>query len=348
MQPAFLILENGKAFPGWTPLPIPPHTTGEVVFNTGMTGYPETLTDPSYAGQILAFTYPLIGNYGIPAPSAWESARIHAKGVVVSESCTHWSHYSSLESLTEWLHSQNIALIAGVDTRELTKMLRHQGTMRGIIQTHPRIPDSWPAHSGIPHPVSLVSCKQDTLYGNGKKVVLAVDFGMKENILRCLLQFPITVRRVPYDYDFTKTEYDGIFLSNGPGDPMECTAALPHLATALKNKKPIFGICLGSQLMGLAAGAKTYKLPFGHRGQNQPCIELPSQKCLITSQNHGYAIDERSLPQEWEVSFRNLNDRSVEGIRHKTAPFFSVQFHPEASPGPTDSRWMFEQFYRAL
>lgn len=335
---ASLVLKNGCTYSGQAPEWQTEPAFGEVVFTTGMTGYPESLTDPSYTGQILVFTYPLIGNYGVPSPKEWESEKIHAAGVVISEVCQD-------HSLLEWLKTQKISALLGVDTRALTKELRSAGTMLGAITLEPKKVYTF---QEMTHPVSRAACKEIRTYNSEKKVVIAIDCGMKENIIRNLSKLPITVKRVPFDYDFTEEHYDGVFISNGPGDPTDCTTTIEILKKVFQKEKPVFGICLGTQLMALASGAKTYKLPFGHRGHNQPCIELASRKCFITSQNHGYAIDEMSLSSEWEVSFKNLNDGSVEGIRHKTKPFFSVQFHPEAAPGPTDTTWLFNQFYQLL
>jgi len=317
---------------------------GEVVFNTGMTGYVETLTDPSYADQILVFTYPLIGNYGVMDASTWESAKIHLKGVVMSELCQGWSHEGAVESLFAWLQAQGVPFITDVDTRSLTKYLRTRGTMMGAISP------SWQADfATLTAKTPQVSISRPEIYNpKHTKTLIVVDCGMKDNILRSLMQLPLRIKRVPMDYDYTAEDYDGVFISNGPGDPEDYTQTIAITKKALAKGKPVFGICLGNQLMGLAAGAKTYKLPFGHRGHNQPCIDLADQKCYITSQNHGYAIDEKSLPAGWRVSYRNLNDQSIEGIAHQDKPFFAVQFHPEASPGPTDSAWLFERFYSLL
>ncbi|MSU75231.1 MAG: carbamoyl-phosphate synthase (glutamine-hydrolyzing) small subunit [Candidatus Magasanikbacteria bacterium] len=351
LKPSQLILKNGRVFPGLSPAHQKGQFHGEVVFNTGMTGYVETLTDPSYNGQILTFTYPLIGNYGVPGPKTWESKKIHLSGVVVSEACEKYSHSTALRSLLEWLKDQQVPILMGVDTRALTKVIRESGVMLGAIlcgeqnkqgKQIRQIKHEDPNDRNL---VAEVSIKKPKTYGTGKKKIIAVDCGMKENIIRSLQQFPWTIERVPYNYDYTKEKFDGLFLSNGPGDPAACTETIAILKKAIKMQKPIMGICLGSQLMALAAGAKTYKLPFGHRGQNQPCQEVESGKCSITSQNHGYAVDEKTLPKGWYVNFRNLNDNSVEGVAHKTLPFFSVQFHPEASPGPVDTRWLFEKFY---
>ena len=314
---------------------------GEVVFNTGMTGYIESLTDPSYSGQILVFTYPLIGNYGVQDKTVWESDRIHAAGVVVSEAS---------ESFAEWLHQQNVPLITGVDTRALTKHIRSYGTMTGEI----RSTKSETLNKFQIPKFKIVSIKTPKIYNEQfKKTIIAVDCGMKESIIRSLMKLPYRIKRVPYDYDYTGEDYEGAVLSNGPGDPLDYKKTVEITKKVFKKNKPVFGICLGTQIMALAAGAKTYKLKFGHRGHNQPVIEAKSEKrkaknCFITSQNHGYAVDEKTLPSDWYVNFRNLNDNSVEGIAHKIKPFFAVQFHPEACPGPTDTEFLFEKFHELL
>lgn len=343
--PAKLILESGETFPGFSPSWQSGAAFGEVVFTTGMTGYIESLTDPSYTGQILTFTFPLIGNYGVPPKEKWESGKLQASGVVTGQ-VSHWtSHWDAEISFLDWLKKQNTPLITGVDTRALTKTLRKKGVALGAIcQSSPQTffdPNR-------EHLVKKVSCFQKETVGSGLKTVIAVDCGMKENIVRHLLRYPLKVIRVPYDYDYTNDEYDAVFLSNGPGDPSVCVETVAILKKALKQPKPIFGICLGTQLMALAIGAKTYKLKFGHRGQNQPCRDILQQRCILTSQNHGYAIEEKTLPPDWQVTFRNLNDDSVEGIAHKTLPYFAVQFHPESSPGPTDAAYLFDQFYEKI
>jgi len=355
MVPAQLTLVNGSVFSGFSPAWQRDFYPGEVVFTTGMTGYVESLTDPSYAGQILTFTYPLIGNYGVPAPAKWESRRIWARGVVVSETCENWSHSEGRKSLLEWLKDQRVPIITGVDTRALTKTLRESGVMLGGIDSRNTYHVALNSKKCLEFPdpneknlVAQVSIKKPKLYGTGRKTLIAVDCGMKENIIRELERFAWKIKRVPYNYDYTKENYDAVLLSNGPGDPVMATDTIAILQKAMKQRKPIFGICLGSQILALAAGARTYKLPYGHRGQNQPCRDEATKQCLITSQNHGYAVRENSLPKGWYVNFRNLNDGSVEGVSHKTLPFFSVQFHPEASPGPTDARGLFEKFYRLL
>lgn len=341
-KPGYLTLSDGTTWQGLMPTWQKQPCQGEVVFNTGMTGYIESLTDPSYTRQILVFTYPLIGNYGV-IPAASESSKIQVSGIIVSEAAAHWSHSAAQKSLMKWLKSENVPLLTGVDTRALTKHLRTSGTMNGAIANTPGI-------AVLPAPKhTFVSVPEPVLYENdGHKKIILVDCGAKENILRSLLKLPVSVKRVPHDYDYTNEEYDGVVLSNGPGDPTDYQATIAIAKKALTKGKPVFGICLGSQIMALAAGAKTYKLKFGHRGHNQPCLELDGKHGFITSQNHGYAIDAKSLPRDWHVTFENLNDGSVEGIAHKTKPFFSVQFHPEACPGPTDTAWLFERFNRAL
>lgn len=336
---ATLYLEDGNTFDGQLLFQSAPRV-GEVVFNTGMTGYVESLTDPSYRGQILVFTYPLIGNYGVSLAHS-ESDKIQVSGVVVAEAATNWSHSGADRSLLQWLKSQDIPLLVGVDTRALTKHLRTRGTVLGAIGTVK--PKNWKLN------FAPSSANPPKIYNRGgsKRVVL-VDCGAKGNILQSLMGLALQIKLVAHDYDYTNEDYDAVLISNGPGDPEDYRQTVAIAKQSMKSGKPMFGICLGSQIMGLAAGAKTYKLLFGHRGHNQPCIEVASNKCYITSQNHGYAVDERTLPPGWCVSFRNLNDQSVEGIAHTTKPFFSVQFHPEACPGPTDTRWLFERFYQLI
>jgi carbamoyl-phosphate synthase small subunit len=347
LVPSRLVLQSGEIFEGASPEWSETSVFGEVVFSTGMMGYVESLTDPSYAGQILNFCFPLIGNYGVPDPKEWESPKIQARGVVLSEISPFCDHYQAVSTLDRWLKEQKIPYICGVDTRALTQCLRKQGVALGAIVRTPNPPHSFP-DPNQEHLVALVSPKKTREYGKGKKKIIAVDCGMKENSIRNLLNFPVTVKRVPFNYDYTKEEFDGIFISNGPGDPVLCKETIAILQKALTMNKPIFGICLGAQLLALSIGAKTYKLLFGHRGQNQPCEDLLTGRCVLTSQNHGYAIDEKTLPSDWQVTFRNLNDFSVEGIQHQSRPIFAVQFHPEASPGPLDTLSLFEKFYQLL
>lgn len=346
LKNALLCLESGRTFSGFCPENQFETTYGEVVFSTGMTGYVESLTDPSYAGQILCFTYPLIGNYGVPNKALWESEKIHAKGVIVSSPTIKASHRESEKDFLSWLHKQNVPVIWGIDTRALTKVLREKGSSLGAIGLK--------KVSFVEKPfdqknlIASVSTKKPYDVGKGKKTLIAVDCGMKKNILRSLVKMGFHVRVVPFDYDYTKEPYDGLFLSNGPGNPEDAEKTLSILRKALLLDKPIFGICLGSQLLAIASGAKTYKLPFGHRSQNQPCLDIEKNRCILTSQNHGFAIDEATLSSDWTVSFTNVNDGSVEGISHREKPFFAVQFHPESCPGPNDARYLFERFYEIL
>jgi carbamoyl-phosphate synthase small subunit len=336
---AKLVLEDGSAFAG-RPHGAPRSVSGEVVFNTGMVGYTEALTDPSYSGQIMVLTYPLVGNYGVPPE--FESGRIQAAGLVVSELALEYSHASAQKSLPQWLHEEGIPCLAGVDTRALTKKLRQQGCMLGkIVVGGEDVALDDPNRRNL---VAAVSNAERVVYeGKGKSVVV-VDCGAKGSIVEELRARELTVIRVPWNYDFLAEDFDAVLVSNGPGDPTACAPTIRNLEKALRMGKPVMGICLGHQLMALAAGASTYKLKFGHRGHNQPCIEEASGRCLITSQNHGYAVDPATLPAGWEPWYTNANDGSNEGMRHVSRPFMSVQFHPEAAPGPVDSRGLFDRF----
>jgi carbamoyl-phosphate synthase small subunit len=346
---ARLILEDGSNFEGWT-FGSATGIEGETVFTTGMAGYPQSLTDPSFCGQILVSTYPLVGNYGVPddslddhgIPRNFESSRIWASGLVVSEVCTQPSHYASVRSLPAWMESQGVPGIEGIDTRALTKRLREKGVMRGsiLVEGCPEPPSTASAHS-----VAAVSSPVARLYGEGGSPRVAlIDCGAKNNILRCLLSRGAEVNVLPWNAGLEGLAYDGIFLSNGPGDPKTCTKTIATVRRALAGEKPVFGICLGAQIMALAAGGDTYKLPYGHRGQNQPCVELSTGRCFITSQNHGYAVREESLPPGWEIWFTNGNDGTVEGLRSLRGPFSAVQFHTEGCPGPRDTEFLFDSF----
>ena len=347
-----ILLENGQEFKGFS-FGAETSTSGEVVFNTGMVGYPESLTDPSYRGQILVFTYPLIGNYGIPenptGPSSiLESSQIQVKGVIISDYSAEYSHWSASKSLGEWLKEHNLPGITGIDTRELTKILRENGTMLGKIIFEDQI-ISWedPNRRDV---VKEVSINNPVVHNEkaGNKRVILIDCGVKNNIIRNLVERDVTVIQVPYYYNFTDLQYDGVFISNGPGDPMNCTAAIQNIMKILQQDIPIFGICLGSQIIALAAGGKTYKLKYGHRSQNQPCLLSGTKRCFITSQNHGFAVDMNSLGKEWEELFINVNDGTNEGFRHRTKPITGIQFHPEANPGPYDTAFLFDEFVNSL
>ncbi|PIR26505.1 MAG: carbamoyl-phosphate synthase (glutamine-hydrolyzing) small subunit [Deltaproteobacteria bacterium CG_4_10_14_0_2_um_filter_43_8] len=356
--PITLLLEDGTIFPGFS-FGAPADSFGEIVFNTGMVGYPESFTDPSYRGQILVLTYPLIGNYGVPDDSQtalrewFESDRVQISGLVVSEySETHY-HWQSHSGLSDWLVQQGVPGICGVDTRALTKHLRSKGTMRAKIIQEKNVPALQVKNLVFEpktsrHVVSEVSVKTSITYDGGKKRIALIDCGCKNTIIHSLMKRGATVIRVPWNYDVTSLDVDGVLCSNGPGDPTANQATIRNLQKVLKAEIPLFGICLGNQLMSLAVGAKTYKLKFGHRSQNQPCFVVGTKRCYITSQNHGYAVDEKTLPSDWEPWFENANDGSNEGLRHKTKPFMSVQFHPEAMPGPVDTAFLFDEFLSML
>lgn len=357
MRKVTLVLGDGSKFHGQSfgyEAPI----AGEVVFNTAMMGYPESLTDPSYAGQLLTMTFPLVGNYGVPAfsieknglPTFMESDKIYASALIVANYSEQPSHWNSSESLSEWLKREKKPGITGIDTRELTKVLREHGVMMGkiLFDDEPNnIPEA--DYEGVNF-VDRVSTKEIIRYneGAGKKVIL-VDCGVKANIIRSLIQRGVEVIRVPWNYDYSSMEYDGLFLGNGPGDPDMCNDAVEIIRKHINNStKPICGICMGNQLLSKAAGATIYKLKYGHRGHNQPVRLVGTNKCYITSQNHGYAVDASTLDEDWEELFVNMNDGSNEGIRHKTNHWFTAQFHPEACSGPVDTYFMFDKFVETL
>ncbi|MCP3680645.1 MAG: glutamine-hydrolyzing carbamoyl-phosphate synthase small subunit [Gammaproteobacteria bacterium] len=347
-KPAKLILASGETFSGDIPVWQPNVIVGEAVFNTSMVGYVEAATDPSYSGQLLTFTYPLIGNYGVPAPARWESERAQAAALVLSSAADFYQHRDGVSALLTWCHEQQLPLIMNIDTRALTKSLSRNGaTAAAIVADGSKMPATLP-DINKEHWVKKVSIAEPQQYDNGERTLVVVDCGMKRNIWRHLQRLPLNLKRVPFDYDFTNEPYDAVFISNGPGNPEICRETIVILQKVLAGDKPVFGVCLGSQLMALAIGAKTYKLRFGHRGQNQPCLLEGSERCYLTSQNHGYSIVEESLPEEWQVLFRHLNDETVQGICHRNKPFSSVQFHPEAAPGPTDTEWLFDQFYQTI
>ena len=357
MRNVTLVLSDGTKFHGKSfgyDVPV----AGEVVFNTAMMGYPESLTDPSYAGQLLTMTFPLVGNYGVPPftieesgiPTFMESDKIYASALIVSDYTEEHSHWNAVESLADWLKREHVPGITGIDTRELTKVLREHGVMMGKILFDDE-PDNIPEadYEGVNF-VDRVSTKEIIRYneGAGKKVVL-VDCGVKANIIRSLITRGVEVIRVPWNYDYTGMEYDGLFLGNGPGDPDMCNDAVEVIRKQMSmSKKPICGICMGNQLLSKAAGAKIYKLKYGHRGHNQPVRMVGTDKCYITSQNHGYAVDASTLDKDWQELFVNMNDGSNEGIRHKDNPWFTSQFHPEACSGPVDTYFMFDKFVETL
>lgn len=351
-RPAQLILEDNTVFRGYH-FGARKVVSGEVVFNTGMIGYAESLSDPSYHGQILVLTYPLIGNYGVPGydtedglPRYFQSDKIHVQGLVVSGICDDYSHWNARKSLPEWMAECNVPGIYGIDTRQLTKKLREKGTMLGkIVYARDNVPFQDPNTRNL---AAEVSIKEPVVYARGKKRVIVADCGVKNNILRAFLKRNITVIRVPWDYDLLKERAHGIVISNGPGDPRRCIATIDNVARAMSRGVPLLGICLGAQILGLAAGARTFKLKYGHRGHNQPCVEAGTKRCYITSQNHGYAVDGDALPEDWRQWFYNDNDKTNDGIVHISKPFFGTQFHPEASPGPDDTEFLFDMFLRGM
>ncbi len=363
MKKGKLILKDGHTFDGYI-FGAETSSSGEVVFSTGMVGYPQSITDPSFHGQILTFTYPLIGNYGIPGEKnsqngiseLFESDKVHIKGLVVSEYSENYSHWHAQKSLSDFLKEAGVPGITGIDTRALTKILRTKGSMPGkIVVEKDDIELYDPNKTNM---IPEVSPKGVTYYKADKEIkrIVMIDCGVKNNTIRSFLKRGISIIRVPWDYDFfekstgTKApkEFDGVFISNGPGNPALLTPTINIIKKCFAQKIPTFGICLGNQLMGLAAGAKTYKLKYGHRAQNQPCINTETGLCYMTSQNHGYAIDEKTLPKDWDVWYTHANDGTVEGIKHKKLPFMAVQFHPEACPGPVDSENLFDLFIKTL
>ena len=356
--------------------------SGEVVFNTGMVGYPESLTDPSYRGQILTFTYPLIGNYGVPSEEKneygfaknLESEEIHVRGVIVGQLSEEFSHHKGVSSLHNWLEHHGIPGITGIDTRALTKKLREHGVMLGRIVQDDSELKMENEKLNIEDPnlrnlVEEVSCKEVVTYlpsvalgkdGETKDTevratVACFDCGIKNNILRSFLKRGVRVHRLPWNFNLAGSDlqYDALFISNGPGDPKTCKETIEQIKIAIDKQIPTFGICLGNQLLALAIGGDTYKMKYGHRGVNQPCIEIgedgePTSKCIITSQNHGFAVDEKKLPEGWSAWFKNANDGTNEGIKHKSGKFFSVQFHPESTPGPEDANYLFDEFLTVI
>lgn len=352
-KPVRLILDDGTIFEGRS-FGAEKAAAGEVVFSTAMVGYPESLTDPSYIGQILTVTFPLVGNYGVPEDSFtngisdfFESEKIQISGLIISDYSHEYSHWNAKKSLGEWLKEHNVPGIYGIDTRELTKILREKGSMKGKIVFGDENEIDF-LDPNTENQVAKASCTEVITYGAGDKKVVLVDCGVKHNIIRCLLKRDITLIRVPWDYDFNQIEFDGLFISNGPGNPDFCEVTVQNIRKAMETGKPICGICMGNQLLSKAGGATVYKLKYGHRSHNQPVRLANSERCFITSQNHGFAVSNSSLGEEWEPLFTNLNDGTNEGICHKTKPFFSAQFHPEAASGPTDTDFIFDMFFDKL
>ena len=354
MTKKYLHLEDGTVLEGEA-FGANNETLGEVVFSTGMTGYPESLTDPSFAGQILTFTYPLLGNYGVPKVvyqdkhllKNFESERIWVQGVVVGTQIEYPSHHASFATFDNWLKQQKIPGVTGVDTRALTLNLREKGVMKGKL-TNSGQKISWKTVD-TPGTIKKVSHNQIISYlpkGKPARTIALLDCGVKHGIIRALLRQQYKVIRVPYDFDPLKLSerVDGVVCSNGPGDPKDWTETVAIIQNILKTDLPFVGICLGHQLLALAIGADTYKLPYGHRGLNQPCLDISTNKAYVTSQNHGYAVNKKTLPQDFSEWFVNLNDSTNEGIKHKKKPIMSMQFHPEGCPGPFDTEWVFGMF----
>ena len=341
-QQGILMLEDGTTFEG-TSFGFAHEISGEVVFGTGMVGYPEAITDASFAGQILVMTYPIIGNYGVPDSAFWESDRIHVAGLIVSDYVDIPSHAESTMNLGTWLRKERVPALEIKDTRLLTQHIRTHGTMLGRFVFDTEVPFYDPNSDNL---VARVSTKHVQQEGEGHTTIVLIDCGAKRNIAHSLLARNVRVITVPWDWDpfadAVGMDFDGIVVSNGPGNPKMAQKTIATIRSAMERKVPTLGICLGHQLLALAAGGDTYKLKFGHRSQNQPCILQGTKRCYITTQNHGFAVGQ--LPQDFSPWFVNANDGSNEGIRHERYPFLSVQFHPEAMPGPMDTEWIFDYF----
>jgi len=364
---AVLVLEDGSHFFGHG-FGAVKKVLGEIVFSTSMVGYPEALTDPSYNGQILTLTYPLVGNYGVPPydlelgiPRYFESENIKVTGLAIHELCKKPYHWASTKTLDEWLKSEDVPGIYGIDTRKLTKKLRVKGVMLGILQVceereEPNLEKLLKEVETVPDPnlrdlVGEVTVKEPVHHKvGGNKVVALIDCGAKHGILRNLLKRGINVVRVPYNFSAKEIlEYDPtcVVISNGPGDPKKCVKTIDCVRELVEEDVPVMGVCLGVQILALAMGGDTFKLKYGHRSQNQPVLNLKTKRCYITTQNHGYAIDSKSLKEtDLDVLFINANDKTVEGIKHKSKPAFAFQWHPEAGPGPYDTEFLFDEFLK--
>lgn len=363
-DPAVLLLEDGTLFQG-KGFGAETTVVGELVFNTGMVGYPESMTDSSYAGQVLAFTYPLIGNYGVPSekdrdvfglPRNFESSGIKLTGIVVQEYCQRPSHWASVQTLSGWMDGEGVPGIEGVDTRALVSTIRERGVMMCVLSTGEGAANRRELKRAIEKAarydsvdfVRRVSVKRPETYGEAEERVVVIDCGVKESIIRNMLVRGYAVVRVPFDSsyaDVMKNDPSGVIVSNGPGDPRLCVETVKTTSRLVDSEVPVLGICLGEQVLGMSQGAETYKLKYGHRGQNKPVVDLESGRGYVTSQNHGYAVDPKSLSgTELRPWFVNGDDKSVEGLVHGTRPAMAVQFHPEAAPGPYDTEFVFDRF----
>ena len=339
-----LILSDGSEFQG-TSFGYEQAKSGELVFSTGMVGYPESLTDPSYEGQILISTYPIIGSYGVPDKKYWESSRIHVSGLIISQYIDTPSHFQSKTTLGDWLKKEKVPGLVISDTRYLTQKLRDGGAQLAKIIFNNDINFDDPNKKNL---VAAVSTLRVSKEGKGIKTVVLIDCGAKRNIIRNLVERGVRVITVPWDFDIFSLsgKVDGVIVSNGPGDPKMADVTINIVKKILTKKIPVLGICLGNQILALAVGGDTYKMKFGHRGQNQPCIMVGTKRCYLTTQNHGFAISK--IPVGFSPWFINANDNTNEGIIHKKYPFMSVQFHPEASPGPVDTGWIFDEFLKKI
>lgn len=359
MRNVTLVLEDGSKFHGKS-FGYEKPVQGEVVFNSAMTGYPEALTDPVFAGQIMVMTYPQVGNYGVPSldektdglANFTESDRIQPACLIVSDYSETYCHWNAKESLGEWLVREQVPAITGIDTREITKTLRENGVMRGriVFEGLAEETEAAPVYDEVNY-AAQVCCKEVIRYNEGApKKVVVVDCGIKNNTLRSLIRRGVEVIRVPWDYDFNTLEFDGLLLGSGPGNPDTCEATVANIIRFLQNDKmrPCLGIGMGNLLLAKAAGAKTYKLKYGHRTHNQPVRKVGTNTCFITTQTHGYAVDAATLPEEWTTSYVNMNDGTNEGIRHIHKPWAAVQFQPEACHNPVAADPIFDEFVTLL
>ena len=362
--PAVLLLEDGTLFLG-RGFGADATVVGELVFNTGMVGYPESMTDPSYSGQVLTFTYPLIGNYGVPSaqdkdvfglPRYFESGAIKVKGIVVQEYCQKPSHWAAVQTLSSWMAREGVPGIEGIDTRALVSTIRERGVMMCVMSAGDQVANRRELRRLLEEAarydsvdfVKRVSVKKAQTYGEAERKIVVIDCGVKESIIRNMLGRGYAVVRMPFDSSYgevMKHDPAGVIVSNGPGDPRLCVETVKTTARLVDSEIPVLGICLGEQVLGMSQGGETYKLKYGHRGQNKPVVDLLSGRGYVTSQNHGYAVDPKSISKtDLKPWFVNGDDKTVEGLVHGTRPAIAVQFHPEAAPGPYDTEFVFDRF----